>query len=100
MSAPPHPGCGRRRYSERSGAKLVRSFPVGENRSFVWTPLRRIRVSAQKIKAAEDAAGNHNDDGDKHYRVKHRRAPNLEEAPSVLNNSRCTGSVRLNQETA
>jgi hypothetical protein len=34
-----------------------------------------MRVSAQKIKAAEDAAGNHNDDGDKHYRVKHRPLP-------------------------
>jgi hypothetical protein len=56
-----------------------------------------MRVSAKNIKAAEDAAGNHNDDGDKQYRVKHGRAADLE-APSVLNNSRCTGSVRLNQQ--
>ena len=66
MSAPPLPRCGGRRYSERSDAELVRSFPVGENRPFVWTPLmRRMRVSAQKLEAAEDAAGNYNDNGDK-----------------------------------
>ena len=59
--------------------------------------MRRMRVSAKNIKAAEDAAGNHNDDRDKQYRVKHGRAADLE-APSVLNNSRCTGSVRLNQQ--
>jgi hypothetical protein len=60
--------------------------------------MRRMRVSAQNIKAAEDAAGNHNDDGDKQYRVKHGRAPDLE-APSSLKLA-MTGWVRLNQETA
>jgi hypothetical protein len=63
---PPGTLCGRRRYNERNDVELVRSFPVGENRPFVWTSLmRRMRVSAQKLKAAEDAAGDHNDDGDK-----------------------------------
>ena len=59
--------------------------------------MRRMRVSAKNIKAAEDAAGNHNDDRDKQYRVEPGRAGDLG-APSVPNNSRCTGSVQLNQQ--